>query len=311
MTDPLREALERIRGHVFVNCLGYTGKRVLGKKQVGEKHLTAGDFYIYVDDIGDLGPPMTLDRFINAALSAPPVQEPLFLARQAARHALQFLRDPTHQGDGHLDQCIASLEAVLDTEPKAVTPPGVEPGSGPTIAEMSGRFASNADIFEDRRAGSGHECAARKAHDWAERALTAYRVSHNRTANDESAREVETCVCSLCTMAEHALVELRRAHPCPSPMTREKAERMAREVVHTVYPNLNDPSARIVKAIADALQSVAGSEDTRLLDWLGSRATSIHAQYPNICFVYADGYSHVEKTLRDAIRAAIAAEKTK
>lgn len=40
-------------------------------------------------------------------------------ARQAIRHALQFLKDPTHKGDGHLDECIANCELVLSYEPQA------------------------------------------------------------------------------------------------------------------------------------------------------------------------------------------------
>jgi hypothetical protein len=39
-------------------------------------------------------------------------------ARQAIRHALQFLQDPTHKGDGHLDECIANCNLVLGYEPK-------------------------------------------------------------------------------------------------------------------------------------------------------------------------------------------------
>ena len=38
-------------------------------------------------------------------------------ARQVIRHALQFLRDPTHKGDGHLDECIANCKLVLSYEP--------------------------------------------------------------------------------------------------------------------------------------------------------------------------------------------------
>lgn len=40
-------------------------------------------------------------------------------ARQAIRHALQFLKDPTHRGDGHLDDCIKDCELVLTYEPQS------------------------------------------------------------------------------------------------------------------------------------------------------------------------------------------------
>lgn len=39
-------------------------------------------------------------------------------ARAAIRHALQFLKDPTHKGDGHLDECIDSCEDALKTDGK-------------------------------------------------------------------------------------------------------------------------------------------------------------------------------------------------
>ena len=37
-------------------------------------------------------------------------------ARAAIRHALQFLEDPTHHGDGHLTECIENCKAVLLTD---------------------------------------------------------------------------------------------------------------------------------------------------------------------------------------------------
>lgn len=39
-------------------------------------------------------------------------------ARCAIRHALQFLRDPTHRGDGRLFECIHSCELALRTDGK-------------------------------------------------------------------------------------------------------------------------------------------------------------------------------------------------
>ena len=39
-------------------------------------------------------------------------------ARAAIRHALQFLKDKTHRGDGHLRECIDRCAAVLELEPR-------------------------------------------------------------------------------------------------------------------------------------------------------------------------------------------------
>jgi hypothetical protein len=39
-------------------------------------------------------------------------------ARAAIRHALQFLEDPTHQGDGHFSECLQACRNVLKTDGK-------------------------------------------------------------------------------------------------------------------------------------------------------------------------------------------------
>jgi hypothetical protein len=60
-------------------------------------------------------------------------------ARSAIRHALQFLRDPTHQGDGHLDECIAACENVLKTDGRWEPKPKCSNGEHSPIWYMGGK----------------------------------------------------------------------------------------------------------------------------------------------------------------------------
>lgn len=222
------------------------------------------------------------------------------------------------------------------SNPAPVTPPGVESGSGLSslsasdlliaaynsgvLNHLSNNNAYVAEIYR-RLEGSGHECAARKALEPFRRQADFIYDSLPDT-QELMLGNVSDTGCPVYRPRDYihlTVADFRRAalaQPCHPTLSREGAEKMAdvlqRQFIYS-RPDL------INKLIADGLQSVSGSEDARLLDWLdemhfnGDVTMFRSPVVSRTMMTYRDNGTHSLQSsgdsLRECVRAAIESEK--